>query len=256
MAQAAPTPLTILLAAQAPVLVARMANAVFFLKANPAVSPSLSAFDRALVRPLLIRGLQFSLAGPLNNFLTLVFPILVIGAVGPASHAAAFAAVMNAVIILSSVFGISARPLMGALPEAHARGAAPWIARSYRRTLRFNVGYGVLVFLLFAIAGPRLFEFWYQGTVAPTAALLSLAGAYLICLGIDVTNFTFLSARGEVATVSAFLSVKSITFAILLIASLHLGIDYMPFALLIGTSLLLSAGPLTYLALRRLRHPS
>lgn len=250
VAQGTPTPHTILISAQTPVIGARLINAAIFLYAIPHLLPSLRLVRVAIAKSLLVQGSRFAMAGSVNNFLTHIFPVLVIGAIAPASYAAAFAATMNAVIVLSSVFSLTSRPLLGAVPEAHARNDVRWISSAYGRTLIFSASYGLFCFAVMSIFGTSIFDAWYQNTIHPSAILLSLAGLYVILIGVEVTNYTFLSAVGLSRIVSYALSTKSIIFSLILLLFSSQMIDYMPFAMLIITNILLSSLPLTFMAFR------
>lgn len=248
-----PLPSVILVASQLPLLVARIANSVLFLTAHREITPWPPVVDGQLAGSLCKSGLQFSSAGMLNNFLCHVFPLLVIGAVSAPNETATFAAVVNAVIIAASFFSVFSIPLLSAVPDAYARGDISWIRKAYRRMLMLNLCYATAIFVVLALIGEWLFRIWYQGTVSPDRAMLSAAGFYLVMLGLESVNFTFLAGLGQISRNSFWMMSKAVLAAALIAATASMNASVLPIVLLIVTSVALSAIPLTALVVKQFR---
>ncbi|MCK7575652.1 MAG: hypothetical protein MZV65_07010 [Chromatiales bacterium] len=189
---AAASVFSILIAAHLPVLLMRFFNAQWvWIELRPQLF-WLSAKSWIQMQRLLRDGIHFISGTSISNFLCHPFSILVVGAFSSALSTASFAAVMNAVILAASVFGLIMTPFRGALPEAKQRNDISWIRRVYGLILVFNLGYALAACILFAVFGEWLFFVWYQGTISPSPLLLSAAGVYILCLAVEATNSQFL----------------------------------------------------------------
>jgi O-antigen/teichoic acid export membrane protein len=243
----APRPAIILLAVQGPVLIARLFNAFDVLHRHPALRIRPRQFDRRLGGNLLANGLKFSMAGSVSNFLSHVAPIMIVGTVCPPTYAAVFAAVINAVIILASVFGMTVAPLLGMVPEARAREDWDWIRRAYRRVMTLNFVYSIVVMAIFAGAGSTIFGLWYQNSLNFPPILVTLAGVYLVTLSVDVTNHAFLSGLNRIGTTAFFSVLKAGVSALLLLILADPAMTALPLQLMIAASALLSIIPMSVL---------
>lgn len=202
----------ILLAANAPQIVARGVNSLLFCIRNPAVLPKCYMFDRKVSFGLLNDGSRYFIAGPINNFIFNVFPIIYVGATRSSDDAAAFAAVMNAVVLMSSFYGLVNGPLLAAIAEAQGRGDKNWVRSSYVKVLGASFLLGVIVMAIFAFIGEYIFSIWYSGTIEVTVSILVLAAVYFTFNGVEVVNYTVLSGMGKIQVVSVVVTVKCIIF--------------------------------------------
>lgn len=205
----APSVLAILLAVYLPVLIARSVNALRVWHrlqfANSVVSPQ----SKVAMRPLLKDGLRFVSGSTISNFLCHPFSILAVGAYSDSMVTASFSAVMNAIILAASVFGLLIAPLRGALPEAHAQADSAWVRKSYVLVMRATLTYALVPCLLLAVCGEWIFGLWYQGAVKPTTSMLVGAGLYVLLLGLEVVHYNFLSSLGQLTRVSRWMLFKS-----------------------------------------------
>jgi O-antigen/teichoic acid export membrane protein len=247
-----PRPSVIFLAVQSPALGARVLNTMWFLAKHKMNIMALQPFDGRIAKSLVNSGLHFSLGGQLTNFLSHVFPIIVVGAVLENHTAAAFAAVMNSIVIAASFFSVTTSPILGVIPDAHAKKETAWINTVYKKTIMLNLIFSFSIFILFSVFGNNIFTIWYHGSIRPSKELLIGAGFYFIVLSLDVTNFMFLSGLGLSNRASLILFARSTIFAILLYLSLRQDSDGLPFLLLASTSLICSTVPLSTMLARRI----
>lgn len=208
-----PTVLSILLAVHLPLLVMRILNAVITARMIGLQLGKLLSVRWRAMRSLFQDGLSFLTGSTVSNFLCHPFSILVVGATASAMTSASFAAVMNAVILASSIFGLVMTPVRGALPEAAQKADTAWIKQAYLAALKISVAYALVPCVLFSVFGQEIFEFWYRGTIFPQQLTLVPAGIYVICLSIEVTNYNFLSSLGQLKIASRWLLAKAVMAA-------------------------------------------
>jgi O-antigen/teichoic acid export membrane protein len=247
-----PRPSVIFLAVQSPAIVARLLNAMWFLAKHKMNMMALQTFDQRIAKSLINSGLHFSLGGQVTNFLSHVFPIILVGAVLENHIAAAFAAVMNSIIIAASFFSVTTSPILGMIPDARVRKETKWINMVYKKTITINLVFAFSFLIIFVIFGDYIFAIWYQGSIEPSKELLIGAGCYFVILSLDVTNFMFLSGLGLSNRASLILFGRSTIFAILLYLFLGQDSDGLPFLLLTSTSLICSTVPLSVMLARRI----
>lgn len=240
---------SILLAANAPQLIARTLNVIVFCMRNSLVLPRLTMFDFKLSLSLLKDGSRYFLSGPANNFAFNVLPIIYVGATSSFGVAAAFAAVMNAVVLMSSFYGVINGPLLAAVAEAQGRGDKNWVSSSYLKVLSVSLVLGSVVMAVFAIIGEQIFSLWYSGTIDVAASVLVIAAIYFTINGVEVVNYTVLSGVGKIKLVSVVMLIKCIIFvyALFILPSDNL---YMLFMLMSIVAFIFSTIPLSIIAKR------
>lgn len=252
-AQYTPNPTAILLAVNSPLLIARIFNALLFLRTATDLQIEPPKFDRTLVKKLFGDGILFWAAGTINNFLCHPFSIIVIATVATSEIAAPISASMNAVIILSSFFGFLMTPFLGAVPNAWSSGDKKWVLRMYFYTLSVNLCYSLFIFFALSMYGLSIFDFWYQGAFQFQMSVLFWMGAYIVCLGIEVTNYHFLASINRLTIASFLLLVKASTYAgLLLYFASNEGQLLNPFFLLTLTNFSIALIPLTILVVMRI----
>lgn len=239
--------LYILSAMYLPVMMARIVNANFFIRKNKGFFLKKINFDASVLKKIFYSGLYFSASGSLNNFLCHAFPILLAGIYLKASSAADLIAVINWIIIVASVFGLFLSPFLGGLPEAKAKQDFNWIKKSYLRLFIILISYALCVLMVVIFWGESIFSVWYQNTISPNSGLLISAGIYIVFLAIESVNYSFLSGLGFVSKCSIWLTAKSLVFAVFLLVLIFLEKSQYVFYGLIGTNLIFSTIPLTYL---------
>ena len=252
-AKTTPMVVTILLAVNLPTILARLWNAIYFIKVNTFLRYGFRRPNRAIASSLLKDGALFSFSGSVNNFLSHFFPIIVIGKICEPDYSASYSALIAALIIFSSFFSITAVPLLGALPEARIRNDFRWIRKVYIGVLRSNITFSIVVAAGLWLFGSELFAVWYQGKVNPSGAILKYSGLYFVLLSLEVTNFSFLSSLGHIRISSIFLAIKAILFVGLFLFLSNPVMMQLPFVLLILTNFLFSAIPLTVISWRSMR---
>ena len=156
---------------------------------------------------------------------------------------ASFAALMNAIILASSVNSLFVTPLRGAIPEALRSGDHTWLRMAMLRMYGISAIYGLIVFVVLAVTGERLFEIWYRGAVDPQASELLGAGLYFVVLSIEVTNFTYLSNVGLLPAASRAMLIKGVCSAIAVLLVSYLGYFYLAFWVLLVANIVFALIP-------------
>lgn len=245
-----PTPLSIILAVQVPTLIARFLSCLHCLLRHRALASALKRPQWQHPSRLLAEGTHFFLSGSATNFLSHVFPILLIGTLASPNDIATTAAVMGSVTILSSFFELTNQPLLGALPEARLKKDINWIKDKYRTILISNLCFSFIILIIFGVFGKYIFNFWYQGVVNPSNFTLLFAGIYLVLRSIDFTHTIFISGFGNIKKISYVLFLKSIIYAILIYTFSNETMIELIFLFLIISTFLFSMGPLYLIFLR------
>lgn len=243
VASTRPTILSILVAVHIPVLLARTINAIgIWLDLNPRFH-DLAAVQQHL-RSMVADGLRFVSGTTISNFLCHPFSVLAMGLYATPLSSASFAAVMNALILASTVFNLISTPFRSTLTEALQLRDFKWVRRAAIFMFVANGSLGVLGFLVFGVFGEQLFAVWYKGAVAPDSNELWGMAVYFLILSLEVTNFTFLSSIGFLHSASRWTLVKAVFAAsciVLLLASGQFGLQFWVLAM---SSVLLSLIPL------------
>lgn len=239
----APSVLLIIIAVNFPALMFRFVNAYRFCERNK--NFFWCDISVLMYSDILNDGVKFSVSGALNNFVSHFFPIIAFGMVYSVEKTAALSAVVNALIIFSSFYSLTTVPLSGALPEAKAKNDVNWIKNTYYKLALVNGLYSLVVCFVLYFFGEFVFNVWYRGSVAPSQDLLLSAGIYFVLLGLEVTNFSFLSSVGYLAFATKFLILKSIVYGGLVVFVVMHHSDVSPFYLLFIVTFSLSTLPLS-----------
>lgn len=252
VADSRPNVFNILVAVHLPVIIARGINAIgVWLDFSPRLRELAEA--RTHVRNILLDGLRFVSGTALANFLCHPFSVLAVGFFAVPLSAASYAAVMNAIILASSVNSLVVTPFRGAIPEAFRLGDHAWLRKAVLRMTVATAVYGLFMCVLFAGFGEWLFDTWYSGAVQPQRIELIGAGLYFLLISIEVTIFTYLSGTGSLQAASRVVFMKAICSAIAIIAVTLGGYSDLVFWVLLAINLVVSLIPLSAIALSTLR---
>ncbi len=253
VANTSPSVLNILLAVHMPVIMVRAFNAAgVWIDISPRREDFVVAWTH--MRDVLKDGLRFVSGTTVPNFLCHAFSVLAVGLFATPLASASFAAVMNAIILATSVNNLIVTPLSGAIPEAHQSGDYAWLRKAVIRMFGGSFVCGFFVFLVFAITGEPLFDLWYGGTLAPQGPELLGAGLYFLVLSIEVSNFTYLSNTGLLHGASRALLIKAICSAISVLVVAYFGHFSLVFWVLLANNIVFALIPhsvMTIAALRR-----
>jgi len=237
-----PDVLSILIAVHLPSIAARSFNAArVWVDISPKRRDLTAA--RCYVRDILKDGLKFVSGTSFANFLCHPFSVLAVGFFAMPLSSASFAALMNAIILASSVNSLFVTPLRGAIPEALRSGDHTWLRMAMLRMYGISAIYGLIVFVVLAVTGERLFEIWYRGAVDPQASELLGAGLYFVVLSIEVTNFTYLSNVGLLPAASRAMLIKGVCSAIAVLLVSYLGYFYLAFWVLLVANIVFALIP-------------
>lgn len=252
VARYSPSVFNILLAANAPQLLVRAANVVLFCIKNQVAIPVLGLFDFSLSRKLFKDGVRYFLSGPVNNFIFNVLPIIYVSANWLPHSAASFAAIMNAVVLLSSLFALINGPMLAAVAEAKARGDLRWIKVVYKKLILATIMFSLVINMILLYCGENIFDVWYSGTIAVASLSLIFAGLYYSMNGIEVLNYTLLSGVGKIKIVSLVMLLKCCVF-LFGISLIQVGDElYYIFACMSFVAFLFSVVPLTNMTIKLL----
>lgn len=244
VAQVNPSPVALIIALNGPSLTFRLANCLAFLYRTPDLVPSVALVRRDLCRNLTSRGAIYALAGTASNLLSHVLPILVVGRSLDAENAAAFAATMNAVILLSGVTTMLTVPLWPALADAVARNDREWGLHAYRRLAGAVLIFGLGVALTLSFAGEWIFGVWFRGHIAPAPELLAAAGVYFLFSSLEVVHFMVLVGLDHVRQASLLVFARALAGTTLLLAVNPLPGSFWPFAAMVAAIVLVDLIPL------------
>ncbi len=240
-----PTVLNILIAVHLPVITMRALNALTVWNDIGFSINNVYSIKKSEARLIFTDGLRFISGGTITNFLCHPLSILIVGATATSLTAAAFAAVMNGIMLTGAAFGHILSPIRGALPEAFARNDEKWISKSLITTIAINVVLSVLPAFALIFFGDWIFDKWYHGTVSPSTIMLAPAGMYVIFFAVEMTYFAFLSNTGGLVFSSRCLFLKGIFSALLAIVLCSVGFsEYLMLGLLVS-NIVFSFVPLT-----------
>ncbi len=248
VANAQPDMLSILIAVHLPVIIARTFNAAgVWADIRPRCRDFMAA--QGHMREILKDGLRFVGGTTIANFLCHPFSVLVVGIFAMPLASASFAAVMNALVLASAFFAVVSTPMRAPLAEAFKIGDLHWIRQSAKRMLAANLALGLLGFLAFGVLGEHVFALWFQGAVAPSQATLWGAGAYILVLSIEVSNFIYLSSIGFLPIASRLTLLKAGITACCLAIPLSIGHPGLHYWVLATASVIVTIIPLGFVTI-------
>lgn len=252
VADSRPDVLSILVAVHLPVIIARGFNAIGVWVD---ISPGLRELSvaRTHVRDILMDGLRFVSGTTVASFLCHPFSVLAVGFFAVPLSAASYAAVMNAIVLGSSVNSFVVTPFRAAIPEAFRSGDYGWLRKAVLRMFGATAANGLFVCVLLVGFGEWLFDTWYRGAVQPQRIELIGAGLYFLALSIESSNFTYLSNTGFLHPASRVILIRAICSAISIVAVTFADHSYLVFWVLLANSIVFSLLPLSAMALKNLQ---
>ena len=162
--------------------------------------PYLLSLDFSLRRFLRMLGAHSgnALTMQLSYFLLVYSPTVLVAHMAGSAVTAAFATVMQPLLLVSSGFYLITGPLIPAIANAHSHGDFGWIRGAYRRTALLVASIAVLIAIVLTAFGPQLFELWLGRDIGTTHLLFACFGLYFISFTSSVFNFNVLAAMGQV----------------------------------------------------------
>jgi O-antigen/teichoic acid export membrane protein len=252
IARLSPTPVSMILALNVPIVLFRIGNTVYVLLRHSHVFPSFKSFRWSLCKELLRSGSIYSLAGGVGNFFAHVLPVILIGRTFNAEISSAFAATMNAIILISGVLSMVSAPLWPAIADSVARGDGGWARKAYRRLLWAVMSFGLITFLFLCLRGEWLFHVWFKGEINPSRSLILAAGLYFVTLCWEVAHFTILVGLKRIEIASVLVCVRAVLGVIATIACLRMGHEAIPFIVMFISIVCVDFIPLRRFVLRSL----
>lgn len=247
-----PGVLSILFAVHLPVIIARVLNAIgVWSEIAPHLRDLVAA--RKHIRGILMDGLRFVSGTTLANFLCHPFSVLAVGFFTVPLSTASYAAVMNAVILSSSVNSLIVTPFRSAIPEALRTGDHLWLSKAVLRMTLATAVHGLFVCALFVSIGDWLFQIWYNGAVEPQRIEIIGAALYILFISIEASNFTYLSSTGFLDAASRAILLKAVCSAIAIVAVTFFDRSHLVFWVLLINNITFSLVPLSVITFSTLR---
>lgn len=138
---------------------------------RPALRPTWRHFDCAEARHLLRNGGQLWLA-QISAIALLQTDLLIVAQLYGAQAVAAYGTALRLFNFVGSTQAAFVAPLWAAYSEAMARRDHPWLAQTFRRSLKLSLGFVIPAALFVAWAAPWLFGWLVTADVQPHGALL------------------------------------------------------------------------------------
>jgi O-antigen/teichoic acid export membrane protein len=247
-----PTPVSLILALNMPLVIMRFVNVGLIVFRQPHIFPSLNSFRWSICKNLVQNGITFSLAGGLGNFLAHILPVILVGRSFSADVSASFAVTMNAIILASGVIGMLLRPLWPAVADSVARGDREWAKIAYKRLLKSVMAFGFFVALFLIVYGEWMFRIWFHGKINPSYWLIVSAGFYFVVLCWESLHFSIMVGLHKVSIASILMCARSILGVSATIMLLDKGSEALPFMMMIISIAVVNLIPMRKLVLRGL----
>jgi len=212
----------VLAIAGGPLVAAALNGAVLFVRQRPWLRPALARVYRQRARVLLGTGtlfvvLQLSLVVGYQSDNVVIAQIL--GARAVPEYAVPMKLFMLAPILLS--FALA--PLWPAYGEALARRDAPWVVRTFRRSMLLALTINVPVALVLLASAPAILTLWVGAAISPSPNLLMSLAIWAILNSLNGPLSMLLvgsSAIRFAAATSVLMAVANITISIVLVGRL------------------------------------
>lgn len=252
LARMDPTPVGLIFALNAPVLIFRCGNAIFIMCRHPPIRPSLKAFRWPICRTLVKGGTIFSLAGGAGNFLAHILPVILVGRAFSSEISAAFAATMNALILASGAISMLSTPLWPAIADSVARGDRDWAQTAYNRLLWSVMIFGLLTAIFLAVKGDWLFQIWFKGQINPGRNLILAMALYFLASCWESAHFTILVGLHKIAAASILVFLRAVLGVGVISMFLDIGSEASVFIIMFVAVAIVDFIPLRMLVLREL----
>lgn len=138
---------------------------------RPALRPAWRHFDRQVAGRLLRNGGQLWLA-QISAVALLQTDLLIVTQLFGAQAVAAYGTALRLFNFVGSAQAAFVAPLWAAYSEALARRDHPWLAQTFRRSLKLSLGFVIPAAIFIAWAAPWLFGWLVTADVQPNGALL------------------------------------------------------------------------------------
>jgi O-antigen/teichoic acid export membrane protein len=206
----APSVIGMILAVNAPLILAQGFNAGWFLRRRPYLLPRLRDFEWQECKSLMVAGVTFMLAGTVGNYLNHQFPVILIGRALDAQATATFAAVMNAFILALGIVTMFALPLWPAIADSLARGEAAWARKAYRKLLVCAMLYALAVGAVLGLLGQAILRVWFGPGVAPSVTLMVTIGVYFVLDAWEYVHYMVLVGLKRIRIPSLLYAARSL----------------------------------------------
>lgn len=201
--------LAVLVAASSAALVGMNLVALVWVWAfhKPWLAPRRRHVSRQAMRGLMHTGIEFFLLQIAGLVVFNSDSLVITHYAGPAdvaSYSLAWRLVGYAAIVQTLIVPA----LWPAFTEAFARGDAPWVRQTFRRTLWITMGTALAFSLLFALAGRWLIRWWATAAAVPSQRLMLMMCAWILLSTFMNNTATVLVAAGK-TSVQAWFSVAA-----------------------------------------------
>jgi len=194
----APSIINLILAANVPILLARLLNLAHLLWSRPYLIPRPHRFSWSLCRALVADGILISMSATLGGYLCHQFPVVMISRCSAPQTTATFAISMTVFSMMAGILTMALRPLLPALSDSRSMADVGWSRRMYGRIAGGSALMGSLVGLGFALVGVPVLRLWFGPKVDPSATAMAALGVYSLLAIWEMAHFTFLIGLGRI----------------------------------------------------------
>lgn len=224
-------PSGLIVALNLPLILSRLFNCVLLLRWEQHLKPKIAFINKAKCKYLIKQGLRFSLAGPVNNFLSHLLPIYLVGRFCSPSEASSFAVVINALVISSGIVTMCCIPFVPAIVNAISKGENSLVILYINRITLISLSISLFISTVFLIFGQEIFNLWYGGMVDIKKNMIFSFCFYFIFLSFEVVGYSILTGLGEIRKISTLMLSKSIFSSVFMFFLLREGNEYIPLLL-------------------------
>ncbi len=205
-----PSLIGIVLAANAPMLVARVGNAISLFSSQRDLRPSPKLVKRGLVALLLKDGIAFT-ATQLAVVLNTDYCVLIVGIVNGPVEAGVTAVLMQVVLTGISLASMVTNPLWPAVTDAHIRQDHHWLGNTVRKLRRFSWAVSVPAAALLTFAGPWAFIHLFNKGLHFTFLACAAGGLSLAICTWEHVNYMLLVGLGELRKATIAMLIRGLT---------------------------------------------
>jgi O-antigen/teichoic acid export membrane protein len=255
VAHASPSILGMVLAINAPLILAKAANVSYFLWGRRYLLPSVRSLSWMTSKQLISGGAAISLIS-IGSFSVNQYPVIIVGRLCDSHTTATIAASINMFVLLMGILSMTAAPLSPAISESVERGDLVWVKRAYRRLVIVWLLYALPVSCLIAFVGATALLLWFGANVTPSGALMKWLAVYFFVSAWEHINYHFLLGLKHVWLPAILFCARSVGGVMVARLLLQQWGGPGVFMALAGAALLLTAVPFGYYCRRTIQQLS
>lgn len=177
LGRAFPTVVFLVVALNAPPVVARALNGAFLLRGHPNLRPPRLTPDLTLASQLVLVGIGFA-AISLGSFLSQQIGLVLVAQHDGPEAVAGLGATLRLIMLASSAVAMLTLPLWPALTDATERADMAWARSAYLRVLALSLAYSGLVSVALLLFGEHFVHIWTGGALRVDQTMIVLFALY------------------------------------------------------------------------------